>query len=240
MKIKRKIIEIDEELCNGCGQCVPACEEGAIEIINGKAKLVAERYCDGLGACLGECPQGALKIVERVAEDFDEEAVEERLKTMKEQKPMACGCPSTMTQSWKAPKKTCEDFSRPTLLEESALSHWPIQLRLVNAEAPFLNGADLLIASDCTVAAYPAFHQEMLPGKILLMGCPKFDDISFYKEKLIEIFKKNSIRSVTNVIMEVPCCSGMPRLVEMAMEEAGVSIPTNTVVIGIRGQKLSS
>ncbi len=237
MKIMRKIIEIDEALCNGCGQCVPACEEGAIEIIDGKARLVAEKYCDGLGACLGECPQGALKIVEREADDFDEEAVEEYLRQKNIAKkidkkaqatgggdnPLPCGCPSAISQAFKG----------------SLLGHWPIQLRLVPPHAPFLRDADLLIASDCSVAAYPPFHQEMLPNRALLMGCPKFDDVDIYKERLVDIFKQNNIRSITVVIMEVPCCGAMPRLVEAALKEANVSIPVNRVVIGIKGQKIS-
>ncbi len=241
MKTKRKIIEIDEQLCNGCGQCVPACAEGAIEIIDGKARLVAERYCDGLGACLGECPTGALKIVEREAEEFDEEAVHEYLKEKEKKKAeekMPCGCPSTLAQTFSPTATSCESANRPTTLQGTMLSHWPIQLRLVGPNAPFLKDAHLLVAADCTAAAYPTFHQEFVPGKVLLMGCPKFDDLDLYKERLIEIFKTNSIKSITCTIMEVPCCGGMPRLIEVAMKEAGVSIPMNTLVIGIKGQLL--
>ena len=238
MKTKRKIIEIDENLCDGCGQCVPSCAEGAIEIVDGKARLVQERYCDGLGACLGECPTGALKIVEREAEEFDEDAVRDYLEQKKDQgavPTLECGCPSEFARPFTSMASSCEAANRPTTVQGSMLSHWPIQLRLVGASPPFLKDAHLLIASDCTVAAYPAFHQEFLPGKVLLMGCPKFDDIDIYRERLVEIFKTNSIQSVTCVVMEVPCCGGMPRLIEASMHDAAVSIPTKIVTVGIKG-----
>ena len=186
MKVKRKIIEIDEELCDGCGQCVPACAEGAVQVVNGKAKLVSDKYCDGLGACLGECPNGAITMVDREAEEFDEEAVEEYLSSkahegISEEATLACGCPSTQVESF-IPSVSCQDANEPAVQASttSALSHWPVQIRLVPASAPFLKGADLLVAADCTSVAYPNFHQDFLKGKVVMVGCPKFDDVEEY------------------------------------------------------------
>ncbi len=246
MKINRKIIEIDEELCDGCGQCVPSCAEGAIQIVDGKAKLVADIYCDGLGACLGECPTGALNIVEREAEDFDEEAVEEYLRSkVQEEKPeeatMACGCPSSQIQSF-ASAASCQEANEPAVQEStvSALSHWPIQIKLVPPQAPFLKGADLLVASDCTPVAYPNFHRDFLKGKAVMIGCPKFDDVQEYIEKFAAIFKTADIKSVTVAVMEVPCCQGLPVIVEKGMEIAGKKIPLEKVVIGAQGDILGT
>jgi len=244
MKVKRKIIEIDEELCDGCGQCVPACAEGAIEIVDGKARLVAERYCDGLGACLGECPTGALKIVEREAEDFDEEAVEEYLKEKEEARQImeaaqGTGCPTARVQSFQ-PASSCQDANVPREQKEaiSALSHWPVQIHLVPPSAPFLKGADLLVVADCVPVAYPTFHEDFLKGKVVMVGCPKFDDVALYIKKFTEIFKTAGIKSITSVVMEVPCCSGLPMILKKAMEEAGVDIPVEQVVISTRGDIL--
>jgi NAD-dependent dihydropyrimidine dehydrogenase PreA subunit len=244
MKIKRNIIEIDEDLCTGCGECVTGCAEGALEIIDGKAKLVSEVYCDGLGACIGECPTGALKIIQREAEDFDEDAVEERLKTLtseENQQPshMACGCPSSQIQTF-APSDSCDEANRPTAQDTvgSSLSHWPVQLRLVPPTAPFLRNADLLVAADCTGFAYPDLHRELLKGRILLIGCPKFDDTREYVEKFGEIFRASSIKSVTVAVMEVPCCSSLPEIVKMGMKYAGKQIPLEKVVISNRGKIL--
>ncbi len=176
-KVMRNIIEIDEELCNGCGQCVPSCQEGAIQIIDGKARLVAEKYCDGLGACLGECPRGALKIVKREAEEFDEQAVEEYLKSARAskqpQESLACGCPSSQVQSF-APVSPCAVANKPVIHEAAAssLTHWPVQIRLVPPSAPFLKGADLLVASDCTPIAYPNVHADLLKDRVVLMVVP--------------------------------------------------------------------
>lgn len=206
MKINRKIIEIDEELCNGCGQCVPACAEGALKVINGKAKLVSEVYCDGLGACLGECPTGALRIVERVADDF-------------------------------VPSSSCTEANRPLSQEGavSALSHWPVQIRLVPATAPFLKGANLLVAADCTPVAYPNFHRDFLKGKVIMVGCPKFDDVQEYIKKFSDIFKTADIHSVTILVMEVPCCQGLPMIVKKGMELAGKEIQMEKIVISSKG-----
>ena len=229
MKVMRKIIEIDEERCDGCGECVPACAEGAIEVVNGKARVVAEKYCDGLGACMGECPNGALQIVEREAEDFDEEAVEKYLreKAGNSVKPGSdTGCPSTQIQ-----------MSIPSHAEKGAsnLTHWPVQIHLVQPHAPFLKGADLLVAADCTTIACADFHQDYLKGKVVLMGCPKFDDGEAYIQKFMDIFKTAEIKRITVLIMEVPCCSGLPAMIRRAMAAAQKEIPMETVVISTRG-----
>lgn len=244
MGVTRKIIEIDEELCDGCGQCVPACAEGAIQIIDGKARLVSERYCDGLGACLGECPKGAIRIIEREAEEFDEEAVEEYLKSgAQDQGPseltMACGCPSTQIQSFASPTP-CQEVNEPVAHTSAAstLSHWPVQIRLVPATAPFLRGAALLVAADCTPVAYPNFHQDFLKGKVVMVGCPKFDDVQEYVKKFADIFNTADIRGITVVVMEVPCCQGLPVIIKKGMALAGKTIPMEQVVISTRGEVL--
>ncbi len=244
MEIKRKIIEIDEELCDGCGQCVPSCAEGALQIIDGKAKLVADVYCDGLGACLGECPTGALNIVEREAEEFDEKAVEEYLDTKaREETPqeatMACGCPSSQIQSF-TPSVSCQEANEPSVHDSavSGLSHWPVQIRLVPPSAPFLKGADLLVAADCTPVAYPNLHQHLLKAKAVMLGCTKFDDIEGYIQKFDDIFSATDIKRVTLVVMQVPCCHGLPIIIERGMEKAGKKIPVEKVVISARGEVL--
>jgi Pyruvate/2-oxoacid:ferredoxin oxidoreductase delta subunit len=243
MKITRKIIEIDEEKCNGCGQCAPSCAEGAIQIVDGKARLVAEKYCDGLGACLGECPVDALHVVEREADDFDEEAVEEYLKKaapppIKEAPTMACGCPSSQIQDFARPFKSCEEANKPASYagSVSALSHWPVQIKLVPPTAPFLKGADLLVAADCTPFAYPDFHRDFLKGKVLMIGCPKFDDAPAYVQKFADVFRTAGIKSVTVATMEVPCCQGLPVIVKRGMAEAGLDIPMSHIVISLRGE----
>lgn len=244
MKVDRKIIEIDEDLCNGCGQCIISCAEGALEIIDGKAKLVADKYCDGLGACLGECPEGALKIIERNADDFDEDAVHQRLDELKQQPQpdepsMPCGCPSAALQSFGS-QTPCQQANEPVsqTAQASALTHWPVQIRLVPPTAPFLKNADLLIAADCTPVAYPHFHRDFLDGKVVMIGCPKFDDAEAYVEKFAGIFAHASVKSVTVVIMEVPCCGGLPLMVKRGMEIAGKSVPLEQIVISARGDVL--
>lgn len=243
MKVMRKIVEIDEELCDGCGRCVPSCAEGALRIVDGKARLVKDIYCDGLGACLGECPAGALTVIERQADEFDEEAVEAYLSAKEEEEPtreaaMACGCPSSQIQSF-APEEPrgdgppVKDESRP-----SALSHWPVQIRLVPPTAPFLKGAHLLVAADCTPVAYPDFHRDFLKGKTVMVGCPKFDDAREYVQKFADIFRIADIKSVTVVMMEVPCCRGLPVIVEKGMELAGRKIPVEKVIINAHGEIL--
>lgn len=242
MKATRKIIEIDEERCDGCGNCVISCAEGAIEIIDGKARLVKDSYCDGLGACLGECPQGALRIIEREADEFDPEAVEEYLKQKEEKeketpRELPCGCPSSqvrtlLPQAGHAPATLHADQTA------SALSHWPVQLKLVPPNAPFLRGSHLLVAADCTVLAHPDFHREFLQGKSVVMGCPKLDNTDEYVKKFAEMFKASGIKSVTVVEMEVPCCAAMGAIVKKAMQAAGKEIPLEEVVVGVGGQIL--
>jgi len=241
-KVTRKIIEIDEERCDGCGLCVPSCAEGAIQIVDGKARLVADKFCDGLGACLGECPNDALRIVERDADDFDEEVVEERLKHLRpaqkaEETSLPCGCPSAQVRSLE-PQRAAQPAARKLKASRSAsaLSHWPVQIRLVPATAPFLKGADVLVLADCVPVAYPDLHQDLLPGKVVLVGCPKLDDTESYVEKFAEIFEKAGIRSVTVAMMEVPCCHGMSVIVRKALKKSGASIPVEEVVITVRGE----
>lgn len=243
MEVKRKIIHIDEELCDGCGACVPACAEGALEVVDGKARVVSERYCDGLGACIGDCPKGALSVEERVAEEFDEEAVEEHLSSKtpeeeQEEASLACGCPSTQIHSF---SQTAQEANEEVVQARahSALSHWPVQIRLVPPTAPFLKDADLLVAADCTPVAYPNFHQDFLKGRVVMIGCPKFDEKEEYIQKFADIFRTAHIKSVTVLIMEVPCCSGLPTIVKKAMDKAGKRIPMEEIVIGPRGDVLS-
>ncbi|KQC09849.1 MAG: 4Fe-4S ferredoxin [Smithella sp. SDB] len=241
-KILRKIIEVDEDLCNGCGQCVTGCDEGALQIIDGKAKVVSETFCDGLGACIGECPTGALKIVEREASPFDEEAVKQHLaKEEKGSETMPCGYPSTHIQIFDKPSAYAEankpkHFDR--MPEESALTHWPIQIKLIPSGAPFLKGAELLALADCTAVAFPTLHRDLLKGKVVMMGCPKFDDAHEYVQKFADIFKTAGIKSVTTVVMEVPCCSELPAIVKKGMEAANKKIRLKEIVLSLRGKIL--
>lgn len=230
----REIIEIDEEKCNGCGECIPNCAEGALQIIDGKARLVRDDLCDGLGACLGHCSQGALKIIQREAADFDEEAVEEHLKQTAQLEMPGCDCAQTCFAD-PSPVVSVEEVKgdrRP-----SRLHQWPIALRLVPVKASFFENADLLITADCVPFAYPEFHKDFLRGKVLVYGCPKFDDTMGYVRKLTEIFQTNTINSITLVIMEVPCCSGLDRIVERAIADSGKSIHFEKVVISVKGQR---
>ncbi len=244
MKVMRKIVEIDEERCDGCGLCVPSCAEGAIQVIDGKAKLVADKYCDGLGACLGDCPNDALKVVEREAEAFDAKAVHEYLKTKEESEKAAdtvlpCGCPSAQVQSFIS-QLGAHDGSDPVSQAgtSSALSHWPIQIKLVPPKAAFLKGADLLVAADCTAFACGRFHQDFLKGRVLMVGCPKFDDVQAYIEKFAEIFTAADIKRVMVIVIEVPCCQSLPAIVKKGMTLAGKKIPMEQVIMSTRGQVL--
>ncbi len=248
MKVMRKIIEIDEERCNGCGNCVVACAEGAIQIVDGKAKVIADKYCDGLGACIGDCPEDALKIIEREADDFDEAAVEELLKKQAQEKkqaqPVPGGCPSAAMKTFPTAGAAdpCGCANNPAIQPsggKSALGHWPVQIRLVPPGAPFLRDADLLIAADCVPVAYPSFHEDFLKGKAVMIGCPKFDNAEEYVEKLSQVFKVSGIKSITSVVMEVPCCSALPVIVKKAFEKADVEIPFEEVVVSARGEILS-
>jgi Fe-S-cluster-containing hydrogenase component 2 len=240
MKTNRKIIQIDQDKCNGCGNCVINCAEGALAVVDGKAKVISDNLCDGLGACIGECPQDALHIIEREAEAFDEAAVEAHLRDREstdahDETVMACGCPSAKIQTF----SPCKRANQPVQREAdsaSALSHWPVQIRLVPPNAPFLKGADLLVAADCVPVAFPTFHQDFLKGKTVMLGCPKFDDAPSYVEKFSAIFRTAGLKSITVVIMEVPCCGGLPRIVQKALQETGVQIPFNQVVVSTRGR----
>lgn len=236
MKKMRKIITIDEELCTGCGECVPDCAEGSLEIIDGKARLVADKLCDGLGACLGSCPTGALSIIEREADDFDEEAVEAYLagKKQNERAHMSGGCPSAIIQMHTG-QTSCQTANKPLKQTGSALSHWPIQIRLVPATAPFLNNSDLLVAADCTAAAYANFQQDFLKGRVIMMGCPKFDDTELYVERFREILEKQKIKSLTILIMEVPCCSSMLGIIKAARDRSESSVKVRQVVVSTQG-----
>lgn len=253
----RKIITIDEEKCDGCELCVHACHEGAIQIVDGVARLLSESYCDGLGDCLGECPQGAITIEEREAVEFDEKAVAAHLENLHNQKKASLGmaptgpaqghehmggCPGTAMRQLKpvgqmAP--TAGPGSAPgglaTGTTPSALTNWPVQLHLVPVQAPFFHQAKLLIAADCVPFAQPDFHQGMLAGRTLLVGCPKLDDTSAYLDKLTAIFQFNEIESVEVAFMEVPCCSGLVRLVQAALEASGKDLQPALTRVGIRG-----
>lgn len=237
--MKRKIIEIDKDKCNGCGLCISACHEGALQLINGKAQLVSDVYCDGLGACLPECPTDAIKIIEREAAEFSEEAVHQRKaqqeKKMEKTDRIPCGCPGTMAKSLHvdAPAATateCVATPQPV----SQLRNWPVQIKLVPVMAPYLKGASLLIAADCTAYAYAGFQEKLMRGKVTLIGCPKLDD-GDYTEKLTEILKMNDIQKVTVVRMEVPCCAGIAHAVKQALINSGKMIPWQVITISTDG-----
>jgi len=301
----RKIIEIDEDLCNGCANCIPNCPEGALQVIDGKARLISDLFCDGLGACIGECPIDAIKVVEREAEPYNETVVmaniakagkntiaahlkhlkghgemklyqeaadylknnniinpleEVKENKMETEEKLPCGCPSSKVMDLreedeceghvtaiKEDTKTVTDdkalkieqLIKELTVKESKLRQWPVQITLVPPTAPYLSGSDLLIAADCVPFAYPNFHEDMLEGKILLVGCPKLDDSEFYLKKFTDIFKENDIKSVTVAHMEVPCCFGMMSIVKKAVEQSGKIIPIKDINISIRGKIIS-
>lgn len=235
--MKRKIIEINQEKCNGCGACAAACHEGAISMVDGKAKLMRDDYCDGLGDCLPACPTGAITFVEREAAAYDEKAVMEnkkrkmREKIKKEGMILPCGCPGS--QSKKIEHTECAEEEIFHTKPVSRLSQWPVQIKLVPVNAPYFDGAKLLIAADCTAYAYAAFHEEFIKGHITLVGCPKLDSVD-YSEKLAEIIRNNDIKSVTVVRMEVPCCGGLEQAAKTALQQSGKFIPWQVVTIKIR------
>ena len=272
---KRKIITIDVKKCNGCALCIPNCPEGAIQIIDQKARLISDLFCDGLGACIGHCPQGAITIEEREAVAYDESKVianivkqgpnviKAHLKHLKDHNELiylkqandflkenkinivleaTCnhgqdvggGCPGSRTMVLRNSAKK----ESPAMYLDSELSQWPVQLRLVPTHAPFFQGTDLLIAADCVPFAYANFHQDLLKGKMLLVGCPKLDDLSLYKEKLKQIFEHNDIKSVTYAHMEVPCCFGLLSIIEEAIATSGRNIPFKDINIGIKGERI--
>ncbi|MGN1306939.1 MAG: ATP-binding protein [Faecousia sp.] len=226
----RRIINIDEERCNGCGACAAACHEGAIAMVAGKAKLMRDDYCDGLGDCLPACPTGAISFVEREAAAYDEAAVL-AAKAKKEEK-LPCGCPGAAVKTIRRQESTAAVMPR-----QSQLFHWPVQIKLVPVNAPWLNGAKLLIAADCTAYAYGNFHQDFIKDRVTLVGCPKLDSVD-YSEKLIDILRDNDIRSVTVVRMEVPCCGGLEHAVKKALASSGKMIPWNVVTIATDGRIL--
>ena len=238
-RVLRKIIKIDEEKCNGCGACVPACAEGALQIIDGKARLISEIYCDGLGACLGECPQGAITIEERAAEAFDEEAVLHRLEVEEHvAEELPCGCPSAMVTQFERQEAT-GTVPREAVHRQSMLGQWPVQLTLVPPEAPFLQGADLVLAADCVPFAYADFHHDFLKDHALLVACPKLDDFQAHQRKLTDILRQSQVKSLTVVHMEVPCCFGIVHMAKQAILTSGKDIPFREVTIGIHGDKIS-
>ena len=244
-KITREIIHIDEEKCDGCGLCVPACAEGAIQIIDGKARLVGERLCDGLGACLGDCPQGAISIEVREAEAFDAQAVEEHLRFIQDDVAAESECTGTTACTAcremvfdKEEEKESREAEEGAAALSSELTHWPVQLRLVSSAAKFLQKPHLLVAADCVPFAYADFHRRFLKGKTLLIGCPKLDDASFYFQKLVEIFQRNTPEKITVLTMDVSCCSGLNQLVARACAQAGAGaeVPLEKIVITIDGK----
>jgi ferredoxin len=269
----RDIIKIDEEKCTGCGECIPNCPEGALQIIDGKAKLVGDLFCDGLGACIGHCPEGAISVEKREAEEYDERKVMENvvqegpsvikehlihlkehgqtdylmqavayleekgipnpmhdpLQTVAASPASACGCPGSRVVDFTGEQEPSR---------QSRLRQWPVQITLVPPTAPYLKKADLLIAADCVPFAYAPFHEDLLDGKVLLVGCPKLDDANFYHEKIAEILRRNDILSITVAYMEVPCCMGMVQVARAAVNKSEKDIPVETVKIGIKGDKL--
>lgn len=284
-KIKRNIIKINEEKCNGCGVCIPNCPEGAMQLIDGKARLISDLFCDGLGACIGHCPQGAISIEERDAEEYNESRVMENIikqgknvikahlehlkghgqakyfneavdfltkkkipnpmeENEKKHEKMPCGCPGSKVMDLRDERKAGLSAAASAKAESgsqcgtrSELRQWPVQITLVPPTAPYLDNADLLIAADCVPFAYPDFHNELLKGKILLVGCPKLDDVDAYGQKFRLIFKNNNIKSVSYVHMEVPCCFGMIDIIKEAISDAGKNIPFNQTMISINGVK---
>ncbi len=277
---KRKIIKIDGAKCNGCGLCIPNCPEGAMQIIDGKARLVSDLFCDGLGACIGHCPQGAITIEERDAQEYNERKVmgnitkqgenvirahllhlkghnqkeylkqaldylkEEGIKNPLEESmhqehkhhDVSSGCPGSKIMDFRQKERFKED--KATAKTESQLKTWPVQLMLVPPFAPYLNNADLLIAADCVPFVYADFHQDLLRGKVLLVGCPKLDDIKIYQEKISQILKNNQIKSITYAHMEVPCCFGLVGIIKSTITQSGKDIPFKEAVISIKGEKL--
>jgi ferredoxin len=272
MRSRRKIIQIDEELCTGCGDCIPNCPEGALQVIDGKARLVSDLFCDGLGACVGHCPTGAMTVTEREAEPYNESKVMENIvkagpntiaahlhhlkehgatayyeeavaclqkkgiPVPTEKKTLACGCPGSAVRDLAPTAPSTPGPLAPSTPRSSRLRNWPIQLMLVPVTAPYLRNADLLISADCVGSAHPDFHEELLKDRVLLIACPKLDDSDHYIEKLTELFKTNTPKSVLVAHMTVPCCFGLVQLVQQAIADSGKTIPFAEVTIGLDGK----
>ncbi|UCC69792.1 MAG: 4Fe-4S binding protein [Armatimonadota bacterium] len=260
----RNVVHIDEEKCNGCGQCVTACAEGAIQLVDGKARLVSEIYCDGLGACIGECPQGAITVEQRDAEDYDVRATREHLRRIGRDPSAAhdpnaehghahagedlpCGCAGSAARAFtpaaqgvcpgSAPRSVAAGAERGRTGQPSALGQWPVQLALVAPNAPYFQGADLLVTADCVPYAYADYHADLLAGKAVVVGCPKLDTAEYYVGKLAAILSASDLKSISVAIMEVPCCRGLVRIVEQALAQSGKDLPFEVVTIGVRGEK---
>ena len=231
--VMRNIVKIDEEKCDGCGQCVNACAEGAIEIIDGKAKMVSEVYCDGLGACIGHCPQDAITVEQREADEFDEEATKAHLaekKSLQQQSDFVC--PGMMTKNLRDKAEPTESGS---VSVPSQLSHWPVQLKLVSPQGPYFANADLLLVADCVPFAMGDFHNRFLKGRSIAVGCPKLDDSQFYIEKLAEIIRINGLNSLTVIHMEVPCCFGLTHIAREAIARSGIELAFKDVTVSLQG-----
>ena len=232
--MKRRIINIDEEKCNGCGACAQACHEGAIGMVNGKAKLLRDDYCDGLGDCLPTCPTGAITFVEREAAEYDAKAVLEN-KRKKLAAAIPHGCPGHQLRRFERAEEESNDEAKSEHRSVSRLGQWPCQIKLVPVNAPYFNGAKLLIAADCTAYAYANMHEDFMKGKITLIGCPKLDDTD-YSEKLTEIIATNDIKSMAVVRMEVPCCGGLEAAAKKALQASGKFIPWQVVTLSLDGK----
>ncbi len=250
MMLTRKIVQIDESKCDGCGQCVPSCAEGAIRIVEGKARLVSEVYCDGLGACLGQCPRDAISIIEREAPPFDEHAAHAHVAALQESKPArpaAGGCPGTAVRSLRlnilptGPAARLAAGTGPAADRgPSRLANWPLQLQLVPPNAPFLQDAEVLLVADCVPVAHPDFHRRFLDGRPVLMGCPKLDHAAAHLQKLTQIIRVSGLRSITVLHMEVPCCTGLVQIAEAAVAQAGGGVPIHDVTVGVDGRELTA
>lgn len=247
---KRLVVKIDEDKCDGCGLCIPNCAEGALKIIDGKARLVSEILCDGFGACLGHCPQGAITMEEREAEEYDEEAVKEHLATMEHdgaqevEQSNASGlhqahsCPGSMSRDLAAPAGHAEFVDVEPLEMKSQLQNWPVQLHLLNPAAPYLAKANLLLCADCVPFAYADFHRKFVKDHVVTIACPKLDNVDPYVHKIATIIRESDLKSLKIVIMEVPCCGGLVRIAAQALELAKSNLPVSLVQIGVRGQIL--
>ncbi len=256
----RTVIDIDDKLCDGCGQCVTGCAEGALAIVDGKARLVSDKYCDGLGACLGHCPQGAIRTLQREADDFDEAAVQVRLKELGRPPappvhaapaaPAAPAhhhehhhgghvCPGSMARALKPPVVSLHSNNgQPAPARASQLGQWPVQLRLISPQAPFLNNAHLLVCADCVPFAVPDFHERYLSGKVVVVGCPKLDDKQAMIERLAAIIALGGVRAVTVLRMSVPCCGGIAAAAEMAVQQFNPDVPLTMITIGTDGREV--